>query len=99
MWTVRVLTIPGHLEAVFGHPTEPLLHRAHNPDIAPSEFLLSGHIKGTLSAYSCASLPDLLKMIVEFCSQIDEDMLMNVLESWVKQLQSVMKSGREYHLK
>jgi hypothetical protein len=47
-----------------------LPHPVYSPDLAPNDFLLSGHIKGKLSDYSCESREDLLNAIAEIAREL-----------------------------
>jgi hypothetical protein len=73
-------------ERIRAAKAEWLPHPAYSTDIAPSDFFLFGFIKGKISDCHYQSRQDLLKMIAEIFSQIDKPMLINVFESWIKQL-------------
>jgi hypothetical protein len=60
------LTIRGYLK---------LPHPAYNPDLAPSDFFLFGHIKGKMSDCNCESPEVVLNILTDSFTQRDKAML------------------------
>jgi hypothetical protein len=65
---------------------EHLPHSAYGPDLAPSDFILFGYIIGKLSDDSYESRENLLKAIAEVFSGVDQEVPVNVFQSWVSSL-------------
>jgi hypothetical protein len=72
------------LEYIRVSKAERLPHLADSPDLTPSDFLLFGYIKGTMSDYHCESCEDLLNTITAIFSQTNKAMVISVFESWIK---------------
>jgi hypothetical protein len=66
--------------------SESLSHPACSPDVALSNFFLFEYIKGKLSDYICESREYLVNAITEISIGVNQEVLLNVFESWVNQL-------------
>jgi hypothetical protein len=76
---------------------EHLLHPDFSSDRAPSDFFLSGSIKGKPSNYNYESREDILNAITESFTGVDQGMLLSVLKSWVNRLKWVIKHEGKYY--
>jgi hypothetical protein len=62
--------------------TERLLHPAGSLDLTPSDFFLFDYIKVKLSDYNYESREDLLKVITEIFTGVDQEVLLSPFKSW-----------------
>jgi hypothetical protein len=61
--------------------TEPLPHAACSPDLAAGDFFIFTYFKGKPSDYNYKSREDLLNVITEIFTGVDQEVVLNVLES------------------
>jgi hypothetical protein len=59
---------------------ERLPHPAYSPGLAPSNFFLFGYMKGKLSDYNYEGRDDLLNVIAEIFTGVDQEVLLIVFE-------------------
>jgi hypothetical protein len=71
-------------------------HPAYSVDLAPSDFFPFGHIIGKRPDYSHESREDILNMITEIATGVDQEVLPGVFESWVNWFNWVIKREGKY---
>jgi hypothetical protein len=85
-WLIHMDTVHSHnsgrgqrcIEAL---RAERLPHPAYSPDLASSNFILFGYIKGKLSDSNYDGREDLLNAITESFTGVDQEVLLSVFES------------------
>jgi hypothetical protein len=78
---------------------ERLPHSAYSSDLAPSDFFLFGYIKEKTSDDNCESREDLSNAIIEILTEVDQELSLSVLESWVNRLKWLIKHEGKYDTK
>jgi hypothetical protein len=71
-------------------------HPADSADMAPIDFFF-GYIKGKRFNHNYVSQEDLLNAITEIFTEVDQEALLTVLESWVNPPKWVLKHERKYY--
>jgi hypothetical protein len=72
------------------------LHLPYSPDLAPSEFFLSGCVKGKLMGYRAETPPEFLVRIRVILAEIPRETLNAVFLEWMEQLHKCMQVDGEY---
>jgi hypothetical protein len=70
---------------------------ACSPDLAQSDFFLSGFLKRQLKGVHLADRQALLSRICPIFGEIDREILISVFVEWMEPLQWVIKNGGEYY--
>jgi hypothetical protein len=76
---------------------EYLPHPGYSSDLAPSDFIRFGCIKGKPSDYNDQRRKDLLNAIIKFFTGIDQEMLLSVSKSWINRIKCVIKHDGKYY--
>jgi hypothetical protein len=71
-------------------------HPPYSPDLAPSDFFLSGYIKGKLMGYCTETPSELLVRIRVILAEIPPETLNAVFLEWMKRLQKCVQVDGEY---
>jgi hypothetical protein len=74
-------------------------HPAYSPDIAPSDFFLFGFLKEKLPEYHIPDRESLKSTIMHIFSEMPEETLVAVFETWPKRLKWVIEHNGEYFRK
>jgi hypothetical protein len=64
---------------------------SYSPDIAPCDFFLFGYLKEKLTEYDIPDREGLKLAITHIFSEIGQETLITVFETWIKQLKWVIK--------
>jgi hypothetical protein len=67
------------------------------PGPGPSDFFLFEYIKGKPFDYNCERREDLVNAITEILTGVDQEVLLNIFESWVNGLKGMVKQEEKYH--
>jgi histone-lysine N-methyltransferase SETMAR len=71
-------------------------HPPYSPDLAPSDFFLSGYVKRTLMGYHAESPSELLIRIRVILSEIPRETLNAVFLEWMERLRTCIDTNGEY---
>jgi histone-lysine N-methyltransferase SETMAR len=72
-------------------------HPPYSPDIAPSDFLLFGHVKHCLQRMGFASHEEVFTAIGEIVTDIPKEILHLVFDHWMERLEWVSQHKGDYH--
>jgi hypothetical protein len=68
----------------------------HSPDLAPSDFFLSGHVKGKLMEYRAETPSELLVRIWVILAEISRETLNAVFLDWMERWQKFVQADDKY---
>jgi hypothetical protein len=71
-------------------------HHPYSPDLAPSDFLLFGYVKGKLMGYRAETAFELLVRIRVILGEIPRETLNAVFLEWMERLQNCVQVDGEY---
>jgi hypothetical protein len=71
-------------------------HPPHSPDIAPSDFFLSGYRKEGFAATSFPDQKTLISAVHQIRTAIPIEMLCRVFDDWIRRLPECVARAREY---
>jgi hypothetical protein len=71
-------------------------HPLYSPDLAPSDFLLFGDVKGKLKEYRAETPSELLVRIRVILAEIPRETLNAVFLEWMERLQKCVQVDGEY---
>jgi hypothetical protein len=64
-----------------------IMHLAHSPDAALSDFFLFGYLKGKMAYFTANSLTDILSEIRRIFQENSKDVLVAVYDEWITRLE------------
>jgi hypothetical protein len=72
-------------------------HPAYSSDVAPSDFILLGYLKGEMAGFKANSSADILSEIRRIFQEISKEILVAVNDEWNTRLEWITKHQGEYY--
>jgi hypothetical protein len=79
------------------NPLKRLPHPADIPDISPSDFYLSGKVKGALIGQEIPDESSLLDTVAEILNGISTDEFQHICRSWIERVENVITTEGAMH--